>query len=72
MLRDYTKSQYQDYARNAVIGSLGPQIQIQITPLQWGIGACIGSSRIGIHLGPLAVVLWYRLGEWGMKGWRKI
>lgn len=66
------KNQYKDTARNAIVGFRGPQIQIQITPLQWGIGGCIGSSRIGIHLGPVAVVLWFRLTEWECEGWRKV
>jgi hypothetical protein len=59
-----------DKSINALIGFRSPQIQIQITPLQWGIGGCIGTSRIGLHLGPVAVVLWFRFGDWEMDKWR--
>lgn len=41
-------------------GFRSPQVQIQITPFMWGIQWGYSTYRIGLCLGPLAVVLWFR------------
>lgn len=47
----------------ACIGWTGPQIQFQITPLSWGIGGGIGTHKISLLVGPVAVAIWYRLSH---------
>ena len=36
-----------------------PQVQIQITPLCWGVGGALTKHRIAIRLGPIAVCIWF-------------
>lgn len=42
----------------AFIGWRSPQILIQITPLQWGLGGCFGEGKYGLHFGPVALVVY--------------
>lgn len=44
----------------AEIGWRNPQIQIQLTPLSWGLAFGLSKGHIGILVGPLAIVIWYR------------
>jgi hypothetical protein len=46
-------------------GSMTPQLQIQITPLNWGIEYCLDLENnipfnVGIKVGPVAVVAYFR------------
>lgn len=38
-----------------------PQIKIQITPLQWGIGAGFGDGKLAFGIGPIAFACWFKL-----------
>jgi len=46
---------------NAFYGCRSPQLQIQITPLQWHIGGGFGGGKIAFVLGPIAFALWYKV-----------
>jgi hypothetical protein len=41
-----------------------PQMQLQITPLCWGISAAWSVSKISLQLGPVAVAVWFRFRDW--------
>jgi len=44
------------------IGWSSPQVLIQFTPLYWGLGGGIGTRRVALKIGPLAIVVafWIR------------
>lgn len=44
---------------DCVIGSLKPMLQVQITPLQWGLGLCLSwrYQKIAVRFGPFAAAL---------------
>lgn len=50
---------------NVGYGYLGPQIQLQFTPLHWGLGACWGGRalKFGLRVGPFAVAVWVKPGD---------
>lgn len=48
-------------------GWLTPQLDIQVTPLEWGIGMCWNNSRVGFQLGPVAMLLWFRWTKFEMN-----
>ena len=41
------------------VGCISPQLQIQITPLSWGLVFCVKWSSIGLKVGPVAVRGWW-------------
>ena len=41
-----------------------PQVQLQITPLCWGIGMGFSREKLALQVGPVAVAIWIRIGEW--------
>jgi hypothetical protein len=41
-----------------------PQLQIQITPLCWGLALGWGDEKLAAQVGPVAVALWFRMGTW--------
>lgn len=43
---------------HAQIGWRAPMLLIQVTPLQWCIGACWGGGKYGVSLGPLSIVVY--------------
>ena len=47
-------------------GWLTPQLDIQVTPLEWGIGFCLDNKRVGLRLGPVAMLLWFRWTKFEM------
>jgi len=49
-----------------------PQLQIQITPLSWGIALSWGCATVACKLGPIAVCLWWKFDSTRRKvrgGW---
>ena len=40
-----------------------PQIQVQITPLCWGIGGGFSRSKIALKIGPIAIAVWFGLNK---------
>ena len=44
-------------------GWAAPQIQIQFKPLSWGLGVGLGTHKAALVLGPLAVAVWFRFGD---------
>jgi len=44
----------------AEAGFANPQIQFQFQPFIWGLGVGIGTHKIALKLGPLAVAIWFR------------
>ena len=45
------------------IGWNTPQVQLQISPFKWGFGGGIGNRRVSLFLGPIAVVVWFRISK---------
>lgn len=43
----------------ASVGTLSPQVQIQITPLMWGVEFGIGEWSVGAKVGPIAIRAWF-------------
>ena len=44
----------------AEVGFANPQIQFQFQPFMWGLGIGVGTHKIALKLGPLAIALWFR------------
>lgn len=42
-------------------GWRSPQLQVQITPLSWGLAYGHSPRHIGVQIGPIAVAVKYRL-----------
>jgi len=48
-------------------GWLTPQFDFQITPLEWGVAICWDNKRIGIRVGPIAMMVWLRWTKFEKK-----
>ena len=48
----------------AEAGFRGPNLQIQITPLRWGIAIGIGGGNISLTVGPFSIRLFWKVGDW--------
>ena len=40
-----------------------PQIQIQVTPFKWGLGAGAGTNRVSLLVGPVAISIWLKVSR---------
>ena len=51
----------------ARVGWLTPQVDIQITPFEWGVALCWSRRRVGLRVGPVAAMLWFRWVKFDAK-----
>lgn len=59
------KHRHRGFVCNA--GLWRPQIQIQITPLRWGIGFGFSRTKIAIMLGPVSIAIWFTFKSLGAE-----
>ena len=46
------------------VGLWNPQIQLQITPLCWGLALAWSKTKLSGKLGPIAVAIWFNFRGW--------
>jgi hypothetical protein len=40
-----------------------PQLQMGLTPLEWGLEIGVSNQHFAVRVGPLAVAVWYRFAS---------